>query len=74
MLPLLLLPALPSALLLLLLFQVEGGWDADGKSPSVWDTMAQTPGGSTHSRCSGLGSCVCTVATVHSDAWQLCNH
>jgi hypothetical protein len=48
----LLLPLLLSVLLLLLL-QVEGGWNADGKSPSVWDTMAQTPGGSAQSTCSG---------------------
>ncbi|XP_034550002.1 lactase-phlorizin hydrolase-like [Notolabrus celidotus] len=37
-------------------YQIEGGWNADGKGPSVWDTFTQKPG-NTPANASGDVAC-----------------
>lgn len=37
-------------------YQVEGGWNDEGKGPSVWDTFAQKPG-SIHANANGNVAC-----------------
>ncbi|KAM8933999.1 lactase/phlorizin hydrolase-like [Pelodytes ibericus] len=37
-------------------YQVEGGWDADGRGPSIWDTFSHVPGNTADS---GNGNIAC---------------
>ena len=37
-------------------YQIEGGWNADGRSPSIWDTFSHTPG-KTHNGETGDVAC-----------------
>lgn len=44
-------------------FQIEGGWDADGKSPSVWDAIAHGPVGL-------MGGATGDVSCDHYHRWE----
>ncbi|XP_023192574.1 lactase-phlorizin hydrolase isoform X2 [Xiphophorus maculatus] len=38
-------------------YQIEGGWNADGKGPSVWDTFTQKPGSGIPADADGNEAC-----------------